>query len=406
MTIASTTPRSFSHILAMLAGLACFQGACSLRSIEYLKNGQKQDGAARDSVGADAAAPNSPDAAIFDAVRLDAWAGDGASEIDGSVGANLDAGMADDLASGGGTDSGTVDRMAVDGHKDVFAEAGRDGAVATETGSSSLDGTGGGTGPMDAPPSIDGASIDSLNPDAVNLDAPPADDVSPDSSIPDSSIPDSLRPDSFIPDSPPPRPTVLFVVGAIPLGSGDAPIQTHLSGKGYDVTLVKDTDLASVTSVTATVIVISQTATPSDVTTKFRNTSRPVMVCQPSIFANMGLTDGALLSQGSSLLNYSSLVINSAAGDLAAGLSGTVTVLQSSDNLNYGVPNNQALTVASFPGLSGYWAIFAYDTGAQMYNLAAPARRVGFFLGANDATTLTANGWLLFDAALAWLAKS
>jgi hypothetical protein len=40
-----------------------------------------------------------------------------------------------------------------------------------------------------------------------------------------------------------------------------------------------------------------------------------------------------------------------------------------------------------------------------MYSLAAPARRVGFFLPANSATDLTANGWLLFDAALAWLVK-
>jgi hypothetical protein len=389
MTTASTAPRSFSPIFGVLAGLVCFQGACSLRSLDYLENGHRQDGAARDSAGKDAAVPSSPDAATFEAVRPDALASDGVGRTDGPDGENLDTGTDEDMAFDG------ADDVFVDG----FGDVGSDEAVGSETGGVSVD-EAGSTVAMDSAQEIDGTILDSPNPDVANADGPLADRVLFDSPIPDSSIPDSP-----ILDRPPPRPTALFVVGAIPLGSGDAAIQTRLTGKGYDVTLVKDTNLASVTTVTTTVVLISHTATPSDITTKFRDTARPVMVCQPSIFANMGLTDGAPLSQGSSLLSYSSLVINSAAGELAAGLSGTVTVLQSSANLNYGVPNDQALTVASFPGLSGYWAIFAYSTGAQMYNLAAPARRVGFFLGANHATDLTANGWLLFDAALAWLAK-
>jgi hypothetical protein len=413
MTFGSTAPRNFSPILAVLAGLVCVQGACSLRSVDYLKNGHRQDGAARDNANKDGGIPSSSDAASFDAVRLDALSSDGVGGTDGLGGENLGAGMTDGTTSGGEADSGTADGTALDGNDDVFVgglgDARGEKAMGMETREVSIDGMGD-IGVSDTAPRIDGATLDSPNRDVANFDGPPADGVLLDSPIPDSLIPDSLIADSpiqdsSIPDSPPPRPSALFVVGAIPLGSGDAAIQTRLTGKGYDVTLVKDTNLTSVTTVTATVILISHTATPGDVTTKFRDTARPVMVCQSSIFANMGLTDGALLSQGSSLLSYSSLVINSAAGELAAGLSGTISVLQSSANLNYGVPNNQALTVASFPGLSGYWAIFAYDTGAQMYNLAAPARRVGFFLGANNATDLTANGWLLFDAALTWLAK-
>jgi hypothetical protein len=31
---------------------------------------------------------------------------------------------------------------------------------------------------------------------------------------------------------------------------------------------------------------------------------------------------------------------------------------------------------------------------------------MGFFLSGTSATSQTANGWLLFDAAIAWLAKS
>jgi hypothetical protein len=404
MTFASTDPRSFSPILAVLAGLVCVQGACSLRSLDYLKNGHRQDGAARDSGGI----PSSPDAASFDAVHSDALASDGASGIDGSGGANLDSGMANDR-----TDSGAVDGMAVDGHTDVSsggtAEAGRDIPEPTETDSFSLDGTGE-TGPMDTPPRIDSVSVDSSNPDVVNLDALLADDVSsdssiPDSSIPDSSIPDSLHPDGFIPDTPPPRPAALFVVGAIPLPAADTIIQARLTVKGYDVTLVKDSNLASITSVTAAVVVISSTVTPGNVTTKFRNTATPIMVYAPSLFANMGFVDGSLLSQGSTLLTFSSLDVNSTAGELAAGLSGTVAVLQAATNMGYGVPNSRAVAVATIPNSSTACGIFAYDAGAQMYNVVAPARRVGFALAANNTVALTADGWWLFDAALAWLAK-
>jgi hypothetical protein len=354
MLSASTAPRTFSPILTVLVGLVCVQGACGLTSLDYLKNGHKQDGAVRDGAETDTAIrrTSSPDATIFDA--FDVFVG-----VTGGAGGDGDVGMG---TGGSGAGGATTD--------------------ATGTGGDSIDGAVD-TGAMDAAPEIDGAIVDSPIPDVGFLDGPFA--------------------DSALPDSPPPS-VALFVVGAIPLGPGDSAIQTRLIDKGYDVTLVKDTNLASITSVTATVVLISQTVTPANVTTRFRNTARPVMACEPSIFADMGFVDGTLFSQGSTLLSYSTLVVSSGAGELAAGLSGTVTVLQTAANMNYGTPNSQAVTVASVPGLSTLWAIFAYDTGAQMYNLAAPARRVGFFLADKAATDLTANGWQLFDAALAWLA--
>jgi hypothetical protein len=404
MSPSPNAPRNLWPVFAVLASLVCAGGACSLRSLDYLKNGHRQDGAARDSTGADAIAPSRPDAAIIDAIRLDALSKDSVRETDGGV--NLDAGMANEVASGDEIDSGTACDLSLDGDDSVPAsgigDAGGDEAVEMDTS--------GWTGALDSAPEIDGAILGGQNPDGDNLDGLPDDGVLLDGQfaehVPlDSSIPDVPVPDSAIPDSPPPRPSVLFVVGVIPLGANDAAMQTRLIGKGYDVTLVQDANLASVTSVTATVVLISRTVTAANVAPKFRDTARPVMVCKPPSFADMGFVDGSLLSEGSTLLNYSTLVVNSGAGELAAGLSGTITVLQPATNMNYGVPNSHAVTVASIPGLSSACSIFAYDSGAQMYNFVAPARRVGFSLGQNNATDLTANGWLLFDAALAWLAK-
>jgi hypothetical protein len=41
-----------------------------------------------------------------------------------------------------------------------------------------------------------------------------------------------------------------------------------------------------------------------------------------------------------------------------------------------------------------------------MFGLVAPARRVASLFSQTSPTSLTASGWLLFDAAVAWLAKS
>ena len=188
MTFASATPRSFLPIFSLLTGLLCFQGACSLRSLDYLKNGPKQDGAARDSAGKDAAVPSSPDAATFDAVRPDV-ASDGVGRTDGPDGENLDTGMADTTIDREEPDAGTEKAMAFDGAGDVFIDAiedvGRDKAVGSETGDVSID-EAGSTVATDAAPEIDGAILDSQNPDVANADGPLADRVLLDSPIPDS----------------------------------------------------------------------------------------------------------------------------------------------------------------------------------------------------------------------------
>jgi hypothetical protein len=158
-----------------------------------------------------------------------------------------------------------------------------------------------------------------------------------------------------------------------------------------------------------TLVLISSSAAACDVNTKFRTIVAPVMVNQPAIFADMGLVDGAVSGTSgctTSLQGPASLDVRAAAGDLAAGFSGTVRVFTGTESMNYGVPSAQALLVATLPGQTTKWAIFAYETGTQIYGLVAPARRIGFFLSETSPTSLTADAWLLFDAAVVWLAKS
>jgi hypothetical protein len=116
------------------------------------------------------------------------------------------------------------------------------------------------------------------------------------------------------------------------------------------------------------------------------------------------MVDGSSSSFGQSSRS-SSAVVNAAAGALAAGLSGSVAIFSSAQELNYGVPNDQAITVVSVPNKSTQWAEFAYDTGAQMFGLAAPARRLSFFFAETSPAYANDDGWRLFDAAIAWLTQ-
>ncbi len=263
--------------------------------------------------------------------------------------------------------------------------------------------------------SPDGALPDATNPDGAIPDSlSNLDTLKQDGLISDSYVSD-LPPDLYVagqdslevaPDGPTAKPSVLFVVGAIPLSSADTAIQNHLIANGYDVTLIRDN--ATVVTVTQTLVVISRSVSPSSVGTKYRNVAKPVLVNEPNLFASdMGFVSGSTGTSGSTgaTPGADSVDVQAAAGPLAAGLSGTIKVFNTAQDVTYGVPSATAILVAALPGQTKY-PIFAYETGVQMSGLVAPARRMGFFLSGTDATSLTANGWLLFDAAIAWLAKS
>jgi len=242
-------------------------------------------------------------------------------------------------------------------------------------------------------PNLDSSTLDGPNPDSASLDSPGADILTANLSA-------------------------LFVVGASALGTGDSAVQTRLVNSGYTVTIVHDSNLASITTVTATVVLISRSVSAGTVGSKFRDVATPVLVWEPMLFDDMGFAEGTATSSGAATGNlgytdqtpgFTTLDINSAVGELAAGLSGTVAVLNAADpEVNYAVTNAQALGVATLPGQPTKWSIFAYETGAQLYGDGgvARARRVGFFFSQAAPTNLTDNGWKLFDAAITWLTKS
>ena len=89
---------------------------------------------------------------------------------------------------------------------------------------------------------------------------------------------------------------------------------------------------------------------------------------------------------------------------LSAGLDGTVTVYQTPWRLTWGIPGPGAVAVAALVGRPTQQVIFAYPAGAMMVGLAAPAKRLAFFLHDNPMENLTPEALCLLDAAIAWTA--
>ena len=87
---------------------------------------------------------------------------------------------------------------------------------------------------------------------------------------------------------------------------------------------------------------------------------------------------------------------------LAAGLSGAPVVTTSQQTFTWGRPGAAAVNAAALTGDSTRSGVFGYTTGAAMFGLSAPERRVGLFLGNTGASPLNADGAKLFDAAIRW----
>ncbi len=192
----------------------------------------------------------------------------------------------------------------------------------------------------------------------------------------------------------------LLVVGSATLNAGDAAVKYILEHMGYTVSLVTGL-LSKTTDATAKdLVVISSTVTATDVNTKFRNVSAPVIVWESLLFDDMGMVDLQTNTGAYALENNINV---SGTHPLTAGLySGTYASYTSPDMLSFGIPATTAIKIATLSSNSSLSTIFAYDKGAAMVGMTAPGRRVALMLGDNGASKLDWAGGLLFNAAVTW----
>jgi uncharacterized repeat protein (TIGR01451 family) len=194
----------------------------------------------------------------------------------------------------------------------------------------------------------------------------------------------------------------LFVVGNTTLSSVDTAIKTRLQNLGLNVVVKLATAAVTADATGKRIVVISDSVTPANVTTKFKTVTVPVVTLDPQLFDDMGMTTTATTNFGTTA-TQKNVTITNATHPMAAGLSGTVQVTSATTTFGWGVVNANAAKIATLTTDVTKATSFGYDINAVMPGLTAPRRRVGFFY-TSSSSGLTVNGGLLFDNAIKWAA--
>ncbi len=204
---------------------------------------------------------------------------------------------------------------------------------------------------------------------------------------------------------------ILFVSGSSTLSTSESVFKTRLENLGFTVT-VKAAGSNNNTAVKTSdadgkaAVVISSTVTPANVAAKFRNVPLPILLWEAELLDDQGMTGTVSGTDFGTTTNQTQVTVIDSAHQMAAGLTGTVSVVTTASSFTWGKPNTNAAKIASLTGDATRITIFGYEAGASMPGLPAPARRVSFFLTDTNGVNLTANGGSLFDAAIKWATAS
>ncbi|MDQ5823423.1 MAG: DUF6443 domain-containing protein, partial [Chloroflexota bacterium] len=198
-----------------------------------------------------------------------------------------------------------------------------------------------------------------------------------------------------------PKSALLVVGNAGSLTTGETTIKNRLLTQGFVVSIRDDDSLDKRHAQGKSVVLVSSSVTPASVDTRLTYMEVPVLAWDAQLFDELGISPAGMTDVGFAA-SQTQVSISNASHAMAAGLSGTVTVSSSAGNMAWGKVNANAQKVATLTSDSTKAVIFGYEKGAAMHGLVARARRVGFFMSDNTASTLTANGLALFDAAVNW----
>ena len=202
--------------------------------------------------------------------------------------------------------------------------------------------------------------------------------------------------------SDPALPSALLVAGTTSLSLADEAVRARLSDLGFEVEVVAAAAVSGSDAADKALVVVSSTVNSGQVHTKFRDVAVPVITWEAWLYDDLGLTPGGTDVGYGRIENVDSLVVTTPGHPLAAGLAGIVGLVPTPGFLRWGAPVAGAVVVATVNGDPSKALIFGVESGAQLLGLTAPARRVGLPFYDDSPAVLTAEGWALFDAAVAW----
>ncbi|MBE7383664.1 MAG: S8 family serine peptidase [Leptolyngbya sp. SIO1E4] len=191
----------------------------------------------------------------------------------------------------------------------------------------------------------------------------------------------------------------LFIAGSTNLNSSDQALVDELQTLGFEVTVRRDRSSRTSDAEGQDLIVISESVSSGQVGTKFTDVAVPVVVWEAYLFDDFDMTGDTAGTDFGVLSGVTDIDIVDAAHPLSGGLSGLTSVYTSGGAIGFGVPNAEAITVATLPGSSSQYTLFGYESGATLVEggTAAARRVAGPF-----QTALSPAGQSLFTAAVTW----
>jgi hypothetical protein len=191
------------------------------------------------------------------------------------------------------------------------------------------------------------------------------------------------------------------VVGSTTLNVGDAAVKSRLEALGYTVTLKTGPASLATDATGKDLVLITSTINSTDVNTKFRDVSAPVIVWETWLFDEMRMVD---FQSNTSVFSSERYININSTHPLAAGLqiANGYSAYLSADAMAAGLPAASAIKIATLTSNPNTPVIFAYDKGSQMVGMTAPGRRIAFMLYDTGASKLDWAGSFLFNAAITW----
>lgn len=198
------------------------------------------------------------------------------------------------------------------------------------------------------------------------------------------------------------RPMLFVVNNVLALEVAEARAKQELESLGYAATLRDTTHAPVVTAADANgkdLVLISSNVASEAIGPLFRTSSTPVALWETFLYDDMGMTGTAAnVDYGATPGTHVSIVRPD--HPMAAHLSGVQPVYSATADVDWGVPAPEAQVVATLLNDVSKASLFAYERGASMTSLVAPARRAGLFGG--GAALFTTQGAALFRAGIQW----
>jgi hypothetical protein len=194
---------------------------------------------------------------------------------------------------------------------------------------------------------------------------------------------------------------ILFVGSTTPLEARDEPLRIYLFALGNEVTVRSAASVQAADANGKDLVIISESVESAQVNTKLRAVTVPIVTWEAWLQDDFQMTGPtANVNYGENLRQQSVRIVNPN-HPLAAGSTGDVmTVTNDRNKFHWGHPNGNATIVAVDVANGQNAMIYAYEAGAAMVGMTAPARRI--FIHNATGPNLSIAGWRLFDAAVAW----